>query len=141
MVVDEAERNLQDAISVVACLKKDLYIVPGGCSIETGMSKVLESYVGDHSMIVRRLSKALIALPHFLSSNMGLNSIEIVTNLKKSMEDYPNLGISISNRVISDMIVDDIITQPAEVFKSMIVLAFETAEMLLKIDDMLPSIY
>lgn len=135
MVVDEAERNLQDAISVVACLKKDLYIVPGGCSIETGMSKVLESYVGDHSMIVRRLSKALIALPHFLSSNMGLNSIEIVTNLKKSMEDYPNLGISISSRVISDMIVDDIITQPAEVFKSMIVLAFETAEMLLKIDD------
>ncbi|ORD93033.1 TCPD [Hepatospora eriocheir] len=72
---------------------------------------------------------------------MGLNSIEIVTNLKKSMEDYPNLGISISSRVISDMIVDDIITQPAEVFKSMIVLAFETAEMLLKIDDMLPSIY
>lgn len=140
LIVDEAERSLNDALCVVKSLMEEPFIVPGAGSVETGISAILEEYVGPYSIIMKEISKGFINMPHFLAQNAGMYSVEIVSQLRKNILANKNLGISLRTGFVSDMVNDDGIIQPAAVSKSMVVLAIETVQMLLKIDDILPTV-
>ncbi|KAL6121958.1 hypothetical protein NUSPORA_01069 [Nucleospora cyclopteri] len=144
LMVEETERSLIDVLSVINVLKRDKFIVPGGCAVETGIGTILGN---SPNMLMKEISTAFIMMAHFLSSNAGLYSVEVVNKLVKNLKNNPFLGISMRNSgkgtndsvSISDMINEDNVIQPAEVSKSAILLAIETVETLLKVDDILPS--
>ena len=79
-------------------------------------------------------------MPYYISKNAGYQSMEIINKLKKKLKENWNLGISIRKNTISDMINEDNIIQPAVINKNIVILAIETVQMLLKIDDILPTI-
>ncbi|KAI5150840.1 T-complex protein 1 subunit delta [Enteropsectra breve] len=140
MVVDEAERSLHDAMCVIRSLKDEPFIVPGGGSIETGIAVELERYVGPQSLILGELAEGFLGMPHFLVQNAGMGSLEIVSQLKKNISTNHNFGISLRTGYISDMVNDETVIQPSVVSKSMVSLAIETVQTLLRIDDVLPTI-
>ncbi|KAI4291059.1 T-complex protein 1 subunit delta [Pancytospora philotis] len=140
MVLDEAERSLNDVFGVVKSLKAEPYIVPGGGSVETGVAVALEAYTGPHSLIVNEIAKSFFAMPHFLAHNAGIYPVDIVAQLRKNISINRNFGINIRSGLIADMVNDEKIIQPAAVSKSMIVLAAETVQMLVRIDDILPTV-
>lgn len=140
LVVDEAERSLNDALCVVKCLMEDPHIVAGGGSVETGVAQRLDTYVGPRSLLVKELSQGFLGMPYLLAQNAGLPSTEIVTNLKKNIVINKNLGVSMRTGFVGDMVHDDNVIQPAAVSKSMIVLAIETVQMLVRVDDILPAV-
>lgn len=138
LVVDEAERSLNDVLCVIKELMAEPYIVPGGGSIETGVACLLDSSL-QHSLILKEIAQGFLGMPHVLAHNSGLYSTEVLSNLKKNIGVNKNLGISLRTGFISDMVNDDGVIQPAGVSKSVFVLAMETVQMLVRIDDILPS--
>lgn len=140
MVVDEADRSLNDVFGVVQSLMAEPSIVPGGGSIETGISVLLESYTGPHSLIISEIARGFIAMPHFLAQNSGVYSVDVISQLRKNISINHNLGISLKSGLVADMVNDEKIVQPAAVSRSMVVLAIETVQMLVRIDDILPTV-
>lgn len=141
LVLDEAERSLNDALCVAKCLKDEPYIVAGGGAIEIGIFNLLDQYTGPHSLLIKELASGFLGMPHLLAQNAGLYSMEIISNLKKNIGDNRHLGISLRTGFIADMVNDDDVVQPAAVSKSMVVLAVETAQVFAKIDDILPAVH
>jgi T-complex protein 1 subunit delta len=139
LVLDEAERSLNDALCVVKCLKNEPYIVAGGGSIEMGIYNNLDSYVGPHSLLIKEISTGFLGMPHLLAQNAGLYPVEIISNLKKNIGINKHFGVSLRTGFVADMINDDSVVQPAAVSKSTVVLAIETVQMLARIDDILPA--
>lgn len=139
LVVAEAERSLNDVLCVVKCLMEEPYIVAGGGAIETGIGQLLDSHVGSRSLVLKELAQGFFGMPCLLAQNSGLNSTEIVSNLKKQVVVNKHVGISLRTGFIADMVNDDNIIQPAVVSKSMVVLAIETVQMLVRVDDILPA--
>lgn len=139
-VVDEAERSLNDSLCVIKTLMADPSIVPGGGAIETGIACVLDNYVGPYNLIIKDISEAFLGMPHLLAQNAGMYSIDVISILRKNVVINKNMGISLRTGTISDMVNDDSVIQPSLVSKSMILLAIETSQMLIRIDDILPAI-
>ena len=139
VVVDESVRSLNDVLCVIKSLNDDPFIVPGGCAIETGIGVKLEEYQGDYKLLVDKISEGFLEMTHILASNAGYYTVDVVNKLKIKIKENWNLGISMRKEPISDMLNEDNVLQPSSVTKSAILLALETVEMLLKIDDMLPT--
>ena len=139
IIVDEAERSLHDALCVIKGLMDEPYVVPGGGSIETGIATALLAHSGANSVIVNEIGDGFIALPHYIAKNAGLYSVELVSQLKRMVLENKSLGISLRTGYISDMVNNDNVIQPAVVSKSTVVLALETAQVLIRIDDILPT--
>ena len=140
VIIEENIRCLNDVLSVIKCLLDNPFIVPGGCAIETGIGIKLEDYSGPHKLIIDKIAEAFFTMPYYISKNAGYQSMEIINKLKKKLKENWNLGISIRKNTISDMINEDNIIQPAVINKNIVILAIETVQMLLKIDDILPTI-
>jgi len=139
-VVDEADRSLNDVLSVVKCLLEDPFIVPGGGSVETGIATAILKLNDLNSVIYKAIAEGFLQLPHLLVQNAGLSAVEMVLQLQGSLTINKLLGISLRTSTVADMVHDDSVIQPSLVCKSMVKLAIETVQMLIKIDDILPSI-
>ncbi|KAM0686937.1 T-complex protein 1 subunit delta [Conglomerata obtusa] len=148
LIVDEAERSLNDALCVVKCLFEDPFLVPGGGAIEIGISEKLceecnsakkeDNHNFSEGYIFYELSKAFEEIPFYLSRNAGMDSVNVVNELKNKITENPYLGINVRTNSISSMLEENIV-QPSKVSKSVVSLAIETVSMILKIDDILPS--
>ena len=85
-MVDEAERSLHDALSVLSQTVKETRIVLGGgcsemlmsCAIETAARKV----EGKKAIAVEAFSRALRQIPIILADNAGYDSSDLVTRLR-----------------------------------------------------------
>lgn len=150
VIVDEAERSLNDALCVVKCLFEDAHLVPGGGAIEMGISnKLMEDSVKvrkehdvtdySYSYIFYEISKAFEDIPYFLARNAGLSSFEIINEMRNKIKEQPFIGINVRTNSLGCMVQENVV-QPVKVSKSIVILALETAAMILKIDDILPAI-
>ncbi|KAH9412059.1 TCP-1/cpn60 chaperonin [Ordospora pajunii] len=139
MVVDEAERSLNDALCVVKCLNEVPFLVPGGGSVEMGIASMLCECTEGNVYVLREIAKAFEGIPYFLAKNAGLYPVEIVSELRNELKQNECVGISVRSGHAGDMVKDDFVIQPAKVSISMITLALETVSMILKIDDILPA--
>lgn len=75
-------------------------------------------------------------IPTTLAENAGLNSIQVVTNLRHKHElGQKNAGVSIRSGGVKDDIADENVLQPLLVSTSAVELAAETVKMILRIDD------
>jgi len=142
-IVDEAERAVHDALSVVSEVVEDGKAVAGGGSPEIEIVKGLRSYAssigGREALAVNAFADALEAIPRTLAENAGLDQIDILVNLKAKHEgDGAYIGLDVSSGKLKDMIKAGVI-EPLRVKMQVIKSAAEVAEMILRIDDVISA--
>ncbi|MFH1055165.1 MAG: thermosome subunit beta [Candidatus Altiarchaeota archaeon] len=143
-VVDEAERSIHDAVCVVAASVESGKYVPGGGAIEVELAKELRRYAesigGREQLAVNAFADALEIIPRTLAESAGMDAIDTLVSLKAKHEKKGGLGygVSVLEGKINDMLVKNVI-EPVKLKTQVIKSASETAEMILRIDDVIAS--
>lgn len=142
-VVDEIERALHDAVSVVGDALENTKILPGGGAVEAALSRSLEAHAsstgGKEGLAVSAFAEALRIVPRSLAENAGLDPIDIVQDLVAKNETVgPQMGIDVFKGKIADMYKLGIV-QPLEVNRQILKSAVEATCMILRIDDVISA--
>src|SRR6266700_4138993 len=143
-VVDEAERSLHDALSVVRNAVEDGKIVAGGGAPEIELSKRLREYAikvgGREQLAVTAFAEALESIPVAIAQNAGINPIDILVDIKSKHNNAQNLwfGVNTQTGKASDMLKMDVV-EPLRVKTQVIKSAVEAVTMILRVDDVFAS--
>merc|ERR1711899_361007 len=139
-ILNEVERNLQDAIHVARNIFLNPKLVPGGGAVEMEVSHLLteksKSLKGVVQWPYRSLASALEVIPRTLAQNCGANTIRTLTTLraKHAEGDKSTWGINGLTGKLEDM-KELGIFEPLSVKLQVYKTAVETAILLLRIDD------
>jgi thermosome len=143
-VVDEAERALTDALSVVSDVIENNKIVAGGGAVESELAKVLRQYApkvgGREQLAIEAFANALEIIPKTLAENAGLEPIDILVELRSAHEktDSSWMGVDVFNGKIVDMRENSVV-EPLIVKEQAIKSAAEAAATILRIDDIIAA--
>jgi thermosome len=143
-VVDEADRSLHDALSVVRNAVEDGKIVAGGGAPEAELAKRLREYAvkvgGREQLAIEGFAEALEAVPTTLAENAGLDPIDVLVELRSKHERAGNpwFGIDVYSGEVKDMKKLNVL-EPLRVKQQVIKSASEAASMILRIDDVIAS--
>jgi len=143
-MVDEAERAMNDALSVVADVVEVSKIVPGGGAVESEIAKELRAYAtkvgGREQLAIEAFAESIEIVPKTLAENAGLEPIDILVGLR-SAHDKQNghiMGVDVFTGKIIDMQRNGVI-EPMKVKEQAVKSATEAASMILRIDDVIAS--
>ncbi|MBC7120080.1 MAG: TCP-1/cpn60 chaperonin family protein [Candidatus Methanosuratus sp.] len=142
-VVDEAERTLHDALSVVADVIKDGRIVAGGGAPELEAAKQLRDYAasigGREQLAIEAFADSLEAIPRTLAENGGMDPIDTLVELR-ALHDKGEIwaGVNVREGKTGDMFKLGVV-EPLAVKVQAIKSAAEAATMILRIDDVIAS--
>ena len=142
-VVDEMDRSLHDALSVVAAAVEDGRICTGGGSaameVALGLRDYASSVGGREQMAISAFADAMEIVPRVLAENAGLDPINILIELRKAHKNgQKNAGINVFTGKIVNMREENVI-EPVRLGKQAIQSATEAASMILRIDDVIAS--
>ncbi|MCD6243694.1 MAG: TCP-1/cpn60 chaperonin family protein [Candidatus Korarchaeota archaeon] len=142
-VIDEAERNLHDALSVVRNVIEDARIVVGAGAVWTDLVLKLRDYAvqlgGKEQNVVEKFAEAIESIPKTLIENAGHDPIVKLSELKKAhAEGKKEYGFNIYTGDVENMYEKDII-EPERVVRRAILSAAEFATTILKIDDIIAA--
>ncbi|VDQ04684.1 unnamed protein product [Trichobilharzia regenti] len=147
-VLNEVERNLQDAMSVARNVMLEQRLVPGGGAIEmalaqelTEKSKTVDSAV--QQMVYLAMAQALEVIPRTLAKNCGANVLRLITELRARHATDPvkywTWGVDGETGRLADM-KDLKVWDPLAVKSQTLKTAIETAILLLRIDDVVSGL-
>ena len=142
-VVDELERALHDALSVVKSALEDGKMTVGGGAAATAIAMALRDYAptvgGREQMAIEAFANAMEVVPKTLSENAGLDPIDIMLELRREhKKGHKNAGVDVLNGKVGDMLKNKVI-EPLNVSLHEIQAASEAATMILRIDDVIAS--
>jgi len=144
-LVDEAERNLIDALSVVSDVIEEPYVLPGGGAPEMEVAKVVRQYAskvsGREQYAIEAFANAVETIPKTLAENAGLDAIDIITELRtmhESKDDGWKYGINAFTGKVTDMWSIYVI-EPLSVKIQALKAAVEAASMVLRIDEIIAA--
>src|SRR5436309_324039 len=142
-LVDEAERALKDALSVIIDVVKKNKIVAGGGAIEIELAKRIRDLApkigGREQLAVEAFADSLESIPRTLSDNAGLEQIDILVALRAAHENKGLWsGINVHTGQVSDMWKEGVL-EPVKVKEHAIGSAVEVASMILRIDDVIAA--
>lgn len=140
-VVDEVERAIHDALMVTKDVIEQPYFVPGGGAPEEYLATKLrvwsQSLSGREQLAVEKFAEALESIPISLARNAGMNTIDAITQLRaKHSAGEKYTGVDVINGIIGDIEKIDIL-EPIKVKEQIIKSATETANMILRIDNVI----
>ncbi|HUS56507.1 MAG TPA: thermosome subunit beta [Thermoplasmata archaeon] len=142
-VIDEIDRSLNDAISVVAVAVEDGKLVTGGGSTATELAQRMRDYAasvgGREQMAIDAFASALEVVPTALAENAGLDPIDVLIELRKAHKSGKvHAGINVLTGKVTDMKKERVF-EPLRVGKQGISSATDAAVMILRIDDVIAS--
>lgn len=142
-VMDELERPIADAISVVSNAIEDGAICPGGCAIEVEIAQQLRdeaSTVGTREQLaIEAFADAIELLPRTLAENAGLDPIDAIVELRRRhAEGGAAVGFNGHAGAFDDTFEAGVVDS-LRVKQTAIETAAQAAILLLRIDDMLLS--
>lgn len=142
-VVEQIDRALHDALSVVAVAIEDGQIVAGGGSTEMEVAFNLHKYSakmkGREQLAVRAFAESMEVIPRTLAENGGMDPIDMVSNLRNEHEKGNKYaGLDTELEKISDMLKKDVV-EPMRIKQQAIGSATDAAVMILRIDDVIAS--
>jgi thermosome len=143
-MVDEAERAMTDALSVVSDVVENNKIVAGGGAVEIEVGKELRKYAtkigGREQLAIEAFAEAVEVIPKTLAENGGLDAIDVLVALRSAheKEDGKNKGINVFTGKVQDSLENGVI-EPISVKEQAIKSASESASMILRIDDVITS--
>ncbi|KAM0954176.1 putative T-complex protein 1, gamma subunit [Dioscorea sansibarensis] len=148
-LLNEAERNLQDAMSVARNILKNPKLLPGGGATELTVSATLKqkssSIEGIEKFPYEAAAVAFESIPRTLAQNCGVNVLRTMTDLQgKARRSHANgenawVGLDGNTGAIVDMKerkIWDTYNVKANIFKTSI----DAACMILRIDDIVSGI-
>lgn len=100
-LLEEADRSLHDALSVLSqTVVETRTVLGGGCS-EMLMSKAVDNEAqnadGKHALAIEAFGRALRQLPTILADNAGLDSSELVAKLRSAIySGHSNSGLDLN---------------------------------------------
>ncbi|MCK4482384.1 TCP-1/cpn60 chaperonin family protein [Candidatus Bathyarchaeota archaeon] len=143
-MVDEAERAMHDALSVVSDVIETNKVVPGGGAVEVEIAKEVRRYAtkvgGREQLAIEAFADAVEIVPKTLAENAGLESIDIIVELRAAHEktDGQSMGINVFKGKVENMLENGVI-EPLVVKEQAVKSAAESASMILRIDDVIAS--
>ncbi len=142
-VVDEVDRSLRDALSVVRDALLKPAIVAGGGAPEAEVAKEIRKWAaklsGREQLAAMAFADALEAIPLTLAENAGLDTIDIDVKLKAAHNSGQKwAGIDVFKGSVEDMMEQNVI-EPLLVKEQLIKAATEVASMILRIDDVIAA--
>jgi thermosome len=143
-VVDEVERAVHDAVSVVSAAIEEGKVVGGGGASEIEVAKSLREYSetvgGREALAVNAFADAIETIPRTLAENAGLDPIDILVQLRAAHEKPggKNMGIDVTTGKVLDILKEGII-EPLKIKTQAIKSASEVTEMILRIDDVIAA--
>jgi thermosome len=143
-MVDEAERAMTDALSVVSDVMENNKIVAGGGAVEIEMAKELRKYStsvsGREQLAIENFANAIEVIPKTLAENAGLEAIDVLVELRSAHEKPEGMykGINVFNGKVENML-DKGVVEPLVVKEQAVKSATESAVMILRIDDVIAS--
>ena len=143
-MVDEAERVIVDALSVVSDVTENNKIVAGGGAIEVEIAKELRNYStkigGRQQLAVEAFADAVEVIPRTLAENAGLEPIDILIELRQvhDKENGKFIGLNVFTGKLQNSIENGVI-EPIVVKEQAIKSAAESAAMILRVDDVITA--
>jgi len=143
-MIDEAERAVHDALSVVADVIEKNRVVAGGGAVEAEIAKELRDYAtkvgGREQLAIEAFADSVEAIPKTLAENAGLNTIDILVALRSAHQKKKGvtMGVDVFSGDISNMLEKGVI-EPVWVKQQALKSAAEVASMILRIDDVIAA--
>jgi len=143
-MVDEAERAMHDALSVVADVIEKNKVVTGGGAAEATVANELSEYAtkvgGREQLAVEAFAESLEIVPKTLAGNAGLEALDIMVQLRSAhaKPEGHKTGVNVLTGKIDNLWEKGII-EPLSVKEQAIKSASESACMILRIDDVIAS--
>ena len=140
-MIDEAERSVHDALSVLSQTVKETRVTLGGGCAEMIMSNAVDEEArrtaGKKALAVEAFAIALRQLPTILADNAGLDSADLVAKLRAAHHDgHCDQGLDLDQGTLASM-ADLGVTESYKLKRQVIISASEAAEMILRVDDIL----
>ncbi|KAG2436977.1 hypothetical protein HYH02_011409 [Chlamydomonas schloesseri] len=141
-ILEEAERSLHDALCVLKETVADARVVYGGGWPEIRMAKAVEELAsrtpGKKALAMEAFARALRALPATICDNAGLDSAEIVANLKAAhgADSSSRMGVDVVRGEAGDM-KELGIYESFRVRQQVLLSGTEASEIILRVDDLI----
>ena len=141
-VTEQIARALDDALGVVAATIEEGKVLIGGGACEIDLIKQLREYgetvSGREQLAINAFAEALEVIPRTLIENAGLDTINLIADLKAAHEDSNLIGINVFDGKVVDMKEAGVI-EPLRVKIQALQSAGAASEMILRIDDMIAA--
>ncbi|KAK9897516.1 hypothetical protein P389DRAFT_151459 [Cystobasidium minutum MCA 4210] len=142
-MIDEADRSLHDALSVLSQTVKETRVVYGGGCSEMLMANRVDDIAkvteGKQAIAIEAFARALRQLPTILSDNAGYDSADLVSRLRAAhYEGKQDAGLDMYQGTIGSM-KELGVTESYKLKRQVVISASEAAEMILRVDDILRS--
>ena len=144
-VVDEIDRNLDDAIGVVSLVIRDGKIVTGGGAAEIELALKLRKFAprigGREQMAIESFAQAIEVVPNTLAENAGLDVIDTLMGLRKAHTQKgrnPHAGLDAYTGKVVNMRSRNVV-EPLRVKTQALSSATDVATMILRFDDVIAS--
>ncbi|XVE80864.1 hypothetical protein DITRI_Ditri15bG0015100 [Diplodiscus trichospermus] len=148
-MLDEMERALHDALSIVKRTLESNTVVAGGGAVEAALSVYLEylaTTLGSREQLaIAEFAEALLIIPKVLAVNAAKDATELVAKLrayhhtaqtKADKKHFSSMGLDLSNGTVRNNLEAGVI-EPAMSKVKIIQFATEAAITILRIDDMI----
>ncbi|MBA0628540.1 hypothetical protein Godav_023256 [Gossypium davidsonii] len=148
-MLDEMERALHDALSIVKRTLESNTVVAGGGAVEAALSVYLEylaTTLGSREQLaIAEFAEALLIIPKVLAVNAAKDATELVAKLrayhhtaqtKADKKHFSNMGLDLLNGTVRNNLEAGVI-EPAMSKVKIIQFATEAAITILRIDDMI----
>lgn len=141
--VEEAERSIHDAISVVKdVILKPKIVLGAGSPEEEVASKLLEwskTLSGRKQLAVQKFAEAVESIPLTIAENAGMNPIDTLVELRaKHSKGERTAGVNTKEGKIENAANFDVY-EPLAVKEEILSAAVEAAVMILRIDNVIAS--
>ena len=143
-VIEEEDRAIHDALMVVKdVIERPLIVFGGGAPeiyVATKLRVWAQSLSGREQLAVEKFAESLESIPLALARNAGMNPIDAITQLRAKQnagESWTGIAV-IDGGVVTDMQTLEIV-EPVKVKEQVIKSATETANMILRIDNVVAS--
>jgi thermosome len=142
-IVDEMDRSLHDALSVVGVGLEDGRISAGGGASAIEIAFKLRNYAatvgGREQMAIDAFADAIEIVPKTLAENAGLDSINAILDLRQAhKKGQKHAGLNVLTGKVVNMMDAEVI-EPLRVGTQAIQSATEAAVMILRIDDVIAA--
>jgi thermosome len=142
-VVDEAERAIHDALSVVRDVVVEPRVVVGGGASEAEVAKRLRAFAqrlsGKEQLAVQSYAEALEVIPLTLAENAGIDPINTLMELRSKHQSRQIwAGVDPYKGKVTDLSKLEVY-EPLAVKMQAIKSASEAASMILRIDDVIAA--
>ena len=132
------------ALHVLKDVMEDDGVVPGGGAIEVELAGKIREYApsisGREHLAVQVFADALESIPRAIAQNAGLDELDLLITLRAEHKaGHSKAGIDVTGDGVVENITDHGVIDPVKVKKQSIKSGVETANMLLRIDDVIAS--